>query len=315
MQIKTVSIPAVDGFLLSGTCYQPNANPTDTAVIINAATAVPQRFYRAFATFMAERGYWVVTYDYRGIGASRPASLRGFQARARDWALLDMTGVVDWVESTCRPRRHFHVGHSYGGQTVGLLPNGDQIDALVTLSAQSGYWRLQGGLQKLSVGFHTHLTFPLLSHLFGFMPWSWVGSAEDLPKGVAVEWSKWCRQPGYLLDDETLPIERYRRFQAPVLAYSFDDDDWGTRQSVDALMGAYPNLTRRHAVPADTGLRSIGHFGYFRHPAQALWCETIDWLESAFPDDPTGDGNRKHARDNVLEIPGSEDKQPLLFHR
>jgi predicted alpha/beta hydrolase len=283
MQIESLSIPARDGFMLGATGYQPDANPTHTTISIHSATAVPQRFYRHLATFLVSRGYFVLTYDYRGIGASRPASLRGFEARASDWTLQDMAGAIDWVQATCQPRRHFVFGHSYGGQTVGLLPNADQIDAMVTLSSQSGYWRLQGGLQKVVVAFHVHLTLPLLAHLFGYMPWSWIGSAEDLPKGFALEWSRWCRQPGYLLDDEQLPLHRYRRFQAPVLAFSFDDDSWGTRRSVDAMMGVYPHVTRRHVRPADVGLPRIGHFGYFRAGAEGLWQEALDWLEGVSP--------------------------------
>jgi predicted alpha/beta hydrolase len=281
--IETVAIPARDGYALGGTCFQPTSNPTRTVVTVNAATAVPQRFYHHFAAFLCARGYSVVTYDYRGTGASRPASLRGFRARAADWALLDMAGVVDWVRATLRPRRLLHVGHSYGGQTVGLLPNGDRIDAVLTLSSQSGYWGLQGGWQKAVVCFHAHITLPLLSHLVGYMPWSWIGSGEDIPKGVALQWSRWCRRPGYLRDDATLPLARIAQFKAPVLAYSFADDDWGTRRSVDAMMGAYPRVTRRHVVPAEAGLKSIGHFGYFRPSSESLWREAVAWLEATVP--------------------------------
>ncbi len=283
MQIETVTIPARDGYPLAATCYQPDANPTNTVVTINSATAVPQRYYKPFAKFLTEQGYTAVTYDYRGIGASRPESLRGFAALARDWALQDMAGVLDWVQSTYHPQRLFHIGHSYGGQTAGLLPNGDQIDAMVTLSSQSGYWRLQGGSQKMVVAFHTYMTLPLLSHLYGYMPWSKIGSAEDLPKGVALEWAKWCRSPNYLLDDKTLPLDRYQQFKAPVLAYSFDDDDWGTEQAVNAMMRAYPNLSRQHIVPAQLGLKKIGHFGYFRPKTKVLWQETVTWLEETVP--------------------------------
>ena len=112
------------------------------------------------------------------------------------------------------------------------------------------------------------------------MPWSWVSSAEDLPKHVALEWSGWCRNRNYLLGDDTLPLDRYQRFDAPVLAYSFDDDNWGTARAVDAMMSAYPNLERRHAVPTDYGLEAIGHFGYFRPQAKALWSEGLAWLEA-----------------------------------
>lgn len=280
---EPLTIPARDGFALAATRYYPATDRPAATVLINAATAVPQGFYRAFATFLAEQGYAVITYDYRGIAGSRPASLRGFVARARDWALLDMAGVVDWVRAADLAPRLFMVGHSYGGQTPGLLPNGDQVDAMVTLSAQSGYWRLQGGGQKLAVALHMHLTFPLLASLLGYMPMRRLGGGEDLPRGVALEWAAWCRRPGYLLDDPTLPLERYRAFQAPVLAYSFADDNWGTRRSVDAMMRAYPRLTRRHLVPAEAGLRAIGHFGFFRPASAAIWPAVADWLHAAAP--------------------------------
>lgn len=283
MQIEQMTIPACDGFSLAATCYQPENNPTNTFVLINAATAVPQRYYKHFAIFLARQGYTAVTYDYRGIAGSKPASLRGFDADARDWALLDMAGVIEWIQKTARPSRLFMIGHSYGGQTAGLLPNHDKISAMVTFSSQSGYWRLQGGNQKLPVAFHVYLTLPLLSRLFGYMPWSKISAAEDLPKGVALEWARWCRRPGYLLDDQTLPLERYRAFRAPVLAYSFADDDWGTARSVDAMMHAYPNLTRRHIVPQEYGLTTLGHFGFFRPKTKQLWPDVVKWLEEAPP--------------------------------
>ena len=249
-------------------------------VIINSATAAPQSFYRHYAWALSDAGYVVVTYDYRGIGGSRPASLSGFTAKMRDWALLDMAAVVDWAQSRFSPEHTFMIGHSVGGQVAGLLDNTRHIDAMITLSAQSGHWRLQGGLQKPAVALHVYVSLPLLSHLLGYIPWSWVGSGEDLPKHVALEWSGWCRNRNYLLDDDTLPLDRYRSFDAPVLAYSFDDDNWGTAQAVDAMMSAYPNLERRHAAPADYGLEAIGHFGYFRPQSKALWAEGLEWLEA-----------------------------------
>ena len=273
------TILARDGFPLSATVYQAETNAR-RVIIVSSATAVPQGFYRYYATALAEAGYTVVTYDYRGIGGSRPASLSGFAARMRDWALLDMAAVVDWTQSHFAPERTFMIGHSVGGQVAGLLDNGQHIDAMITISAQSGHWRLQGGLQKPAVALHVYVSLPLLSYLLGYMPWSWFGSGEDLPKHVALEWSGWCRDRQYLLGDDTLPLDRYESFDAPVLAYSIDDDNWGTARSVDAMMSAYPNLERRHAAPADYGLEAIGHVGYFRPQSQALWTEGLAWLEA-----------------------------------
>ncbi|MEO0459385.1 MAG: alpha/beta fold hydrolase [Myxococcota bacterium] len=273
--MKDIQIKARDGFSLGATWRDAGES---RVVVINSATAVPRQFYRHIAEYLVSAGYSVVTYDYRGIGGSRPRSLRGFPAKMRDWALQDMAGIIDWVCQERRPDRVFMVSHSVGGQVAGLLDNSDAIDGMVTLSSQSGHWRLQGGDQKAAVAFHTHVTLPAMSRAFGYMPWSKLGSAEDLPKHVALEWARWCRCRNYLLDDRTLPLERYAKFRAPVLAYSFGDDKWGTSEAVDAMMGAYPVLERRHVEPKEVGMRRIGHFGYFRPDAASMWTELTDWL-------------------------------------
>lgn len=275
---EELQITAVDGYPLAATLYHPPTWNKDV-LIVSSATAVLRRFYRHTAEFFANQGYGVITYDYRGIGGSKPAHVRDSPARMRDWALLDMAGVLDWADGRLRPRHILHLGHSFGGQATGLLYNGRKISAMATVSSQSGYWRLQGGSQKLAVGFHMYTTFPLLSRLMGYMPWGKLSAAEDLPRGVALEWAKWCRNPHYLLGDPTLPLERYAQFQAPVLAYSFADDTWGTQRSVAALMQAYPHVTLQHITPAQVGLESIGHFGFFRPSARPLWEQTLAWFQ------------------------------------
>ncbi|MEL6548507.1 MAG: alpha/beta hydrolase, partial [Myxococcota bacterium] len=81
-----LEVPARDGYPLSATWLTGGRR----VVVINSATAVPRRFYRHFAEHLRDAGYSVLTYDYRGIGGSRPKTLRGFPARMRDWALQDM---------------------------------------------------------------------------------------------------------------------------------------------------------------------------------------------------------------------------------
>ena len=45
------------------------------------------------------------------------------------------------------------------------------------------------------------------------------------------------------------------------------------------MMSAYPRVERRHVVPADRGLSSVGHMGFFKEDAAALWEDVVDWLE------------------------------------
>jgi predicted alpha/beta hydrolase len=45
------------------------------------------------------RGYLAATFDYRGIGESAPATLRGFQVDIRDWATQDCPAVVEFIKA------------------------------------------------------------------------------------------------------------------------------------------------------------------------------------------------------------------------
>jgi predicted alpha/beta hydrolase len=273
---RELTIPARDGYPLAARIF---GGQTDRVVVISSATAVPQRFYRHFAGALAEAGFTAATYDYRGIELRSPAGLQRLDASARDWALKDLPGVVDWVAEELQPDRILIVGHSFGGQVAGMYDHPDRVDGMVTMSAQSGHWRLQGGEQKLVVWLHTHLTLPLLSRILGYMPMKAVGAGENLPAGVAREWARWCRHPDYILGDPSLPLERYQSFTAPVLAYSIGDDKWGTPRSVDAMMRAYPEVERRHLEPGDFGLEAIGHLGFFRPGSEVLWRDAIGWLD------------------------------------
>ena len=261
---------------------------------------MPRGFYRRFASYIRQHGWHAVTYDYRGIGGSKPPTLRGFPPTLSDWAFLDMTAAVDWVARELAPARLFVVGHSFGGQTPGMLENADRIDAMVNVSAQSGYWAVQGGREPLKVRFLMTVLMPLFSRLLGYFPWSLFVPGEDLPKNVALEWARWGRQPNYLLDDKSLPLERYRTFTAPVLAYSIDDDNWGTSRAVDDMMRAYVNVTRRHIRPADYGLERLQHMGFFREGSEPIWREVIEWLEvtvpTVGPDDQTPERIREHEK-------------------
>ena len=134
-------IPARDGFRLAATLYEPAPeNERNAVVLINSATGARRGYYDAYARHLAGEGLAVMTYDYRGIGGSRPKSLRGFCARLHEWGEQDLTGMIEWIGGHLRPRHLLAVGHSVGGQLVGLAPNNDRIDALLGVAAQNGYW-------------------------------------------------------------------------------------------------------------------------------------------------------------------------------
>ena len=75
-EARAVAIPCRDGITLGGHVWVA-VGPVHGAVVVNPATGVAARYYHRYARFLAGHGFEVLTFDYRGIGLSRPARLRG----------------------------------------------------------------------------------------------------------------------------------------------------------------------------------------------------------------------------------------------
>src|SRR5436305_8739401 len=70
-----------DGFRLAGNWFEPiSPRRASTAVLIVSGAGIPARYYEHFARYLAARGAAVLTFDYRGIAASREGTLRKFKA-------------------------------------------------------------------------------------------------------------------------------------------------------------------------------------------------------------------------------------------
>lgn len=274
MTPDAIEFTARDGAPLVARWF-PAAEPRGT-VVIAGATAVPQGYYRQFAAFLAGRGLSVLTFDYRGVGLSRRGSLRGFAATLRDWGERDLPAAMDLAEARgVGPL--LYVGHSFGGQALGLAPAVGRVAGVVTVGAQLGWvghWpTLLAWKHRLLLGG----AIPLANAAFGYVP-GWLGLGEDLPAGVAAEWARWCLSPGYLLDHVPWAREAYARLDAPVRLYAVTDDTYAPLRAVKALARLLPVAEIKVVTPAEVGARRLGHFGPFRPAARVLWDEIATTL-------------------------------------
>lgn len=280
---QSITIAAADGQQLSATLFEPRQS-NGASLQINGATGVPARYYAAFAGHMAARGFTVLAYDFRGIAAS-PRSPGAPPPRMLDWAARDVPAAAEWLRRHHPGLKRTHVCHSFGGQVLGLLPQAAEIAAAVTIGSQQGYWRHWSMAHRLYLPAWWYLAVPGMVALTGRLPGIFVGG-NPLPGGVARDWARWCRSPHYLIDDAGKPMRPYNdRIRAKMRLISFSDDTtYGPIRGVDALAGFYPNaqIERLHVTPADWGLKSIGHFGFFRRSMPTeRWDETADWLLAA----------------------------------
>jgi predicted alpha/beta hydrolase len=219
----------------------------------------------------------VLTFDYRGIGRSRHGSPRKLRAHMRDWALLDAAAAFSHLDSY---ERIALVGHSFGGQAIGLLPQPERIVAALVVGAQSGYWKNWPALGRAWMWPVTHFLLPGIAGALGYFPASRLGFGEDLPAGVVIEWARWCRHPRYLVGALQAQAA-YARFRAPLLAYAVSDDAFAPLRAVSALFDLYPSAAPelRPVTPRSLGVKTIGHFGFFREPFRdTLWRDAADWL-------------------------------------
>lgn len=278
--VQDTTITARDGYALAATVFTPATAP-HRAVLINSATAVPRKIYRGFASYLSAQSFTVLTYDYRGIGGSRPKSLRGFPARMRDWAALDVAAAIDHMRTVWPNLPLCVVGHSFGGQTLGLVPNNDQVSRALFVAAQAGYWRLFHSPERYRVYAMMRLIGSPIAHTLGYVPGR-LGIGEDIPRGVFLEWTNWVIKRRYFFDDATLPaLENFPSYRGALRAICLTDDPWATAPAVDLLCSGFTGTTaeRIDIHPRDASARKIGHFGFFRpEHRDTLWRDAAEWL-------------------------------------
>lgn len=295
---EPVEFRASDGTPLTGVVYAPQGHRR-RAVLVSGGLGIPQRFYAPFASWLAERGHLVLTYDLRGMGASRRPehrqSLRGLDADMLTWARRDFPAAVQFLSTMAGGESIALIGHSLGAHHAAMTDAGtqDRIDTLVSVAAGSGYWRDWAAPSRRLAPLMLYLAAPLLTPLLGYFPGKTLRMVGDLPGPAMRQWTRWCRHPDFAWGAEPdliQPSLQSARFR--IQAFSFTDDDAMTQNCTRKLLEAMPHARSSLSVvnPRDLGLRQVGHLGAFRREsAPAIW----PMLERVLPEmDARMDGSR-----------------------
>jgi len=281
MDSESVFITTADGAGIAALFYA--AAPARAVVLLHPATAVTQGYYEHFARWLAGLGLHVLTYDYRGTGASRGPSLHASTVTMADWMEHDVGAVTRWAAERFAGLPLLAVGHSVGGHAIALSEDSQHLRAAVLVASHAGTSRLIRGFgERLRVRVVMRVLAPVLCALFGYMPGRRIGLGEDLPASVMRQWARWTSLPRYFFDDPAMYAERrMRRQRLPLLVLGFDDDPWANEDAIGMLVAPLVNaaVERRQIAPAVAGVSAIGHMGFFRKRcATVLWPQVGSWL-------------------------------------
>ena len=266
--------------VVSATLYE--SKNSHAVLVIGSATGVKQKFYQKFASYVAENGITAITFDYAGIGRSLKKPIKQLTNNAAHWGNDNLNGVIEYATSNYPKQKKLLLGHSIGGQLIGLTKSAVEMDKIILVAAQSGYWKYWQGAGKLKMWFNWYVLFPTMLHLFGYLPSKKISGMEDLPKNVAKQWSSWGKRPDYILGDPSIKEKFFDKIQSQITAFSIDDDEFAPKTAADWMAGRYLNADTKsiHLIPGDFEVSKIGHFGIFKDKFEAtIWKLILDEMK------------------------------------
>ncbi len=277
------SIITQKGHSIAAHLFIPEGIILGETILVVSANGVKQSFYEPIATYFSQQGYHVVTFDYTGIGKSLSRPLKEETTTAYEWANNDLEAMIQWALKRDHSSKIHLMGHSIGGQIIGLAPSSNKASSILIIASQSGYWGFWPGLSRYRYWVNWTVLFPVLLGVFRYLPSKKVMGMENLPRYVAKEWSVWCRNKDYLIGEIDASKRFYSTIQSPLYAFSIDDDSLAPKAAVDWMAAQYHNcyVKRIHLTPADYQVKKIGHFGLFRpHFKDLIWPLFLDALQN-----------------------------------
>lgn len=279
--MKELILKTPDHFPLSVKIFEPEIS-NGKLLLINSATGVKQQIYFSFAKYLAEKGFTVITYDYRGIGESKPKKMNGFKASMRIWGTVDFKTVTNFIKTEYAGFDKFCLGHSVGALILGMNADSKIFKKFIFVATQDAYL---GNLNfKVAVagllGFG--IALPIMTHFLGYFPANRFGLGESLPKGVAFDWqtlilNKKSTKRLY----ETNEADFSKNLYQPTFIIHAEDDSWVTQKGMRNLMKTtYPHLktTYREVKISESDKSEIGHVNFFRSFNRGLWKIVLEQL-------------------------------------
>ena len=280
--MKELVLQTPDQFPISVKIFEPEI-PNRKLLVINSATGVRQQVYFSFAKYLATQGFTVITYDYRGIGESKPRKMKGFEASMRIWGTRDFKTITGFIKENYPDYTKFCLGHSVGALILGMNEDSVIFKKFIFVATQDAYighlsWRVA---VTAALGFG--IAVPVTVILKGYFPAHRFGLGESLPKGSAYDWRTLIlnkKSTGRLY--EKIEKDHSKDLNQEAFIIHAEDDSWVTMKGMESLMNnSYPNMkkTYREIKVSESPKKQVGHINFFRSYNRSLWKIILDKIQ------------------------------------
>ncbi|WP_216940217.1 alpha/beta fold hydrolase [Acinetobacter sp. BY419] len=274
-EFETLTLQCQDSYNLSARFYAAISESEKLPVLVCPATGITKQFYHQFCAWLQAQGYAVMVFDFRGIGDSLAGPLKNSKASIVQWGQLDIPAAIDALLARTDAEKVTLLGHSAGGQLLGIVPNYHKVAKVVAVSASSGHVKGLKGKTKLLAPVMFNIIFPLARITKGYGPTQAIGMGENLPKDVAKQWAQFCSKPGYVMNaiGKTVFEDYHAEITCPIISIWSSDDEIATAANVKDLLRLYPNADTQmiELKPKNHDHKAIGHMLMFKKSHQNLW--------------------------------------------
>lgn len=271
-----------DKIPLRGTMYK--SKNAKAVILLNSATATKTVYYRPFIEFLVRNDFHVFSWNYRGICESKLTTLKGSEYKYSDIGIYDIPAVIDYLKSSFPNLPLLCVGHSAGGQQIGLAYNFDKIDGLVVVAASAGYYPYLPFFYRLKAIFFFKIFSPISGFIYKYVVASKLNLMEDLPTPFVKEWGEWCGEKELFFSPKYknfLPEGAYKNFKIPIHVFVADDDEICTEKNMHNF---WKNVSSSQEIKftryesSTFPKKAVGHFGYFKKENQIIWNDILNAL-------------------------------------
>jgi len=281
---------ASDGAMLHAEALHPPGPARATLLLGHAMMASRRTFHRGLAPLLRDRGFRVVTFDFRGHGQSGPLPSEGGDAGYDDHVRLDLPSLRRQATSLW-PGPLAVVGHSLGAhaavasQGAGLLG----ADALVLLAGNIWMPSLEPSARLRALKSATFRAAWAVTRRAGFFPTRALRlGSEDESRSLFRGFLRWWQDDGWGSADGRLDyISCAARVRCPTLAVAGAGDSLEctpgcARRFLDLLGGPRRDLVVMGRGPL-AGF-APAHMPLVTDPRSApAWRHLASWLDQHLP--------------------------------